>query len=160
MTFCEKCGKELEEGGCFCGYCGNDTRISYDPDRKKKRVSSALAYVGILFFLPLAICPDSKYGRFHANQGLVLFIVDMIVGVVGAVFAVIFTMMFVSEAYTYDIAIDSGMMIAGIIGMIISYLFLMGAGIFLLVIRIMGIVNGATGKEKKLPLIGRFRLIK
>jgi len=28
-----------------------------------------------LFFLPLIVCPDSKFGRFHANQGLLLLIV-------------------------------------------------------------------------------------
>ena len=36
------------------------------------KVMSALAYLWILFFLPLVVCPDSKFGRYHANQGLVL----------------------------------------------------------------------------------------
>ena len=31
-----------------------------------------LAYIPILFFLPLVSSPNSKFGRFHANQGLLL----------------------------------------------------------------------------------------
>jgi len=47
---------------------------TFDPqDIEKNKVMAALAY--ILFFLPLIVCPDSKFGRFHANQGLLLLIV-------------------------------------------------------------------------------------
>ena len=47
-------------------------------DVEKNKVMAGLAY--IIFFLPLIACPDSAFGRFHANQGLLLFIF----GVVGS----------------------------------------------------------------------------
>lgn len=37
-----------------------------------QRLVNMLAYLGILFFLPLVFEPKSKIARFHANQGLVL----------------------------------------------------------------------------------------
>ncbi|MDD4797355.1 MAG: hypothetical protein PHO66_06265 [Eubacteriales bacterium] len=46
-------------------------------DIEKNKVVSALAYLGILFFLPLVVCPDSQFGRFHANQGLVLLLANV-----------------------------------------------------------------------------------
>ncbi|NTW95225.1 MAG: hypothetical protein HGB31_01225 [Erysipelotrichaceae bacterium] len=37
-------------------------------DVEKNKVIAALAY--LIFFLPLLAAPDSKFGKFHANQGL------------------------------------------------------------------------------------------
>ena len=43
----------------------------FDPaDIEKNKIYAALAYLGFLFFLPLVCCPESPYGKFHANQGL------------------------------------------------------------------------------------------
>ena len=46
-------------------------------DIEKNKVIAALAY--LIFFLPLLAAPDSKFGKFHANQGFWIFIVDVIV---------------------------------------------------------------------------------
>lgn len=49
---------------------------------------SVLSYIGILFLIPMLARKDSPYCRFHANQGLVLFIVEIVVnllfGILGA----------------------------------------------------------------------------
>ena len=37
-------------------------------DYEKNRVIGGLGY--LIFFLPLILCPDSRYGKFCANQGL------------------------------------------------------------------------------------------
>ncbi len=48
----------------------------FDPaDIEKNKTIAGLAYV--LFFLPLIACPDSKFGRFHANQALLLVLVSI-----------------------------------------------------------------------------------
>ena len=47
---------------------------NYDP---VERMISAIAYLWVLFFLPLVLIPRSGFGRFHANQGLL----NLIVGV-------------------------------------------------------------------------------
>lgn len=58
----------------------------FDPaDIEKNKVISALAYLGILFFLPLVVCPDSKFGRFHANQGLVLLLFGIALSIVAVI---------------------------------------------------------------------------
>jgi uncharacterized membrane protein len=43
-----------------------------------ERMISAVAYLWVLFFLPLVLIPRSGFGRFHANQGLL----NLILGVV------------------------------------------------------------------------------
>lgn len=53
-------------------------------DIENNKVISALAY--IIFFLPLIVCADSPFGKFHANQGLLLLITgaagDIVLGLI------------------------------------------------------------------------------
>lgn len=84
----------------------------------------------LLFFLPLIACPESKYARFHANQSLIL----LITGIAGNV-------------------------ILGIIP-VIGWILLPFFGIGVFILGIMGLVNGFGGKAKKLPIIGKFTILK
>lgn len=34
-------------------------------------------FIGVLFFLPLVCCKDSLYGKFYANQGLLIFLLSI-----------------------------------------------------------------------------------
>lgn len=102
-------------------------------DVANNKVMAILAYFGILFLVPLLAAKDSPFARFHANQGLLLFIGYIVVYVI------------------YFILL----MISPMIGMIASILFL---GLF--VLAILGIVNAAKGEMKELPLIGKYRLLK
>lgn len=56
--------------------------IVFDPDVESTRLVAALAYLWILFLVPLLLKRDSKFAQFHAKQGLVLFIVEFIVGLI------------------------------------------------------------------------------
>lgn len=57
-----------------------------DPaDVSKNKVFAILSYFGILFILPLLCCKDSAYGRFHANQGLLLFLLEIAAAVLGLI---------------------------------------------------------------------------
>ncbi len=112
MAFCSKCGAELEEGAKFCALCGEateakstadsvadtvkekfnefnntaDTTNEYAPaDIENNKVMAILAYFGLLFLVPLLAAKDSKYARFHTNQGLVLFLAEIVSSVVGLV---------------------------------------------------------------------------
>jgi uncharacterized membrane protein len=50
---------------------------NYTPeDIEKNKVVAAIAYA--IFFLPLLVDKDSEFGKFHANQGLLLLIVSLI----------------------------------------------------------------------------------
>ena len=110
--FCEKCGKELPEGAKFCEGCGapvggapaketpknsfeetvknlgNTADVTGDfdaADIAKNKVLALFAYIGILFLIPLLAAPNSKFARFHTNQGLVLFITGVIWGVISGI---------------------------------------------------------------------------
>lgn len=97
-------------------------------DIEKNKAISGLSY--IIFFLPLLVCPDSRYGRFHANQALILFIASI-----------------------------GGSIILSIIPFI-GWVLLPVFSVVVMVFAILGLVNGIGGKAKELPLIGRFRLLK
>lgn len=142
MANCNKCGAQIPDNTFTCPNCGastvsvegQDYTNQFDPnDIQQNKVMAILAYLGILFLVPLLAAPQSPYARFHTNQGLVLFIADIILGIVAG--ACIFI---------------------PIAGLIISSL--ISLGIFVLVI--LGIVNAASGKCKELPLIGKIRIIK
>ncbi len=59
----------------------SDTQ-SKSEDLQQVKVMAALAYFGILFFLPLVTNPDSSFGKFHANQGLLLLLLNVVVSTV------------------------------------------------------------------------------
>lgn len=97
-------------------------------DIEKNKAMAGLAY--LIFFLPLLAAPDSKFARFHANQGLILLILAV-----------------------------GGNLVLGIIP-IIGWILLFPFGILVLVLAIIGLMNGFGGKVKELPLIGKIRIIK
>lgn len=108
---------------------GKNTIPSFNPeDIEKNKTMAGLAY--LIFFLPLVACPDSQFGRYHANQGLVLLILAM-------AGSIILTMI-------------------PIVGWVILPFFSLG----ILVLVIMGLINGFGGKAKALPFIGNFKLLK
>ena len=49
------------------------------------KVFAILSYIGILWLIPLLAAPNSKFARFHTNQGLVLWIASLIIGVVAII---------------------------------------------------------------------------
>lgn len=105
-----------------------DVGFEYDAeDINKNKTMAGLAY--FIFFLPLIAAPESKFGKFHANQGLLLFI-----------FAV------------------GGNIILRLIP-IIGWLLYVPFAILILIFAIMGLVNGLGGKAKELPIIGKFKII-
>ncbi len=99
------------------------------------KVFGVLAYIGILFLVPL-LAGKTEFTRFHANQGLVLFLAEIALGIVSGVL--------------------SAIPFIGIIGILISSLI----GVVSLVFMVLGIVNAAQGEMKELPVIGSIRIIK
>ena len=146
MAFCNKCGNQLPDGANNCPNCGapvgntqqnaqafvnnmmntEDSTAQFDPQD-----------IGILFLIPLLACPNSRFARFHTNQGLVLFLLGLAASVVTGIITII---PFV------------GWVLGPILGFAVS--------IFELVLMIMGIVNAAQGQAKQLPVIGKITLLK
>lgn len=56
-----------------------DESADFDPaDIEKNKLFAAIAYLGILVLVPIFAAKGSKFARFHSNQGLILFICDII----------------------------------------------------------------------------------
>lgn len=49
-------------------------------DVEQNKGVAAIGYIWILCFIPLLLKRDSKFAQFHGKQGLVLFIVEVVVG--------------------------------------------------------------------------------
>jgi uncharacterized membrane protein len=103
-------------------------------DIEQNKVFAVLAYLGILFLVPLLAAPNSPYARYHTNQGIVLFITALIVHFASIMLAI----------FTFGL----------------GFLVWPAAWVLIIVFVILGIVNAASGQCKPLPLIGHFQLMK
>ena len=110
-----------------------DTTSEYDPeDIKNNKAMAILAYFGILVFIPLFTAKESKYARFHTNQGLVLFVAEVISQIINQII--------------------KGIPVVSLIGAALS--------IFVFVLFIIGLVNACKDRAKELPIIGGIRFLK
>ena len=156
--FCTKCGAEVSAEAKFCPNCGAstdapeeyladkvaalndtpDTTADYDrEDINKNRAMAILAYIGPLVFIPMFAAKNSKFARFHVNQGFLLFLVWASLSLLSTFFNLIYLPRFL------DVLIQ---------------LSLWAVSIPATVINVIGIVNAARGKAKELPIIGKIRI--
>ena len=49
----------------------------YEEDIASCRTECAFACTGVFFFLPLISAPDSRFGRYWANQGLIILLIEV-----------------------------------------------------------------------------------
>ena len=103
------------------------------------KVMTILDYIGVLWILGLFIEKDDPDVKFHTNQGLILFLLE----VVSSVFSVLANIPILGWLFGWVFSIVGGLL-----------------GIVCLVLAILGIVNAAQGVQKPLPVIGTlFRFI-
>ncbi|MGL4739171.1 MAG: DUF4870 domain-containing protein [Cellulosilyticaceae bacterium] len=57
----------------------DEIRVFSEQDITQNKVYAILAYLGILFLVPLIVAKDSPYARYHTNQGVLLFLAGVIV---------------------------------------------------------------------------------
>ena len=165
MAFCASCGSHLDDGTKFCPSCGaafeaantnNSTNTNpqinivdstgqYDAaDIEQNKVICAVSYISILFFLPLVACPNSRFGKFHANQALILLIASAIIGAAGGIAGgIIWALPLIPDALKN--------IVTGALNLVVSLAPTAGM--------IFGIVTAAQGKAKEIPFIGKFNLI-
>lgn len=105
-------------------------------DIEKNRVFAILAYLWVLFLVGMVAAPDSKFAKYHSNQGLVLFLASLV-------------------ALVSCVVIGFIPFVNVVLGLLMPLLWLGW-----LVLVVLGIVNAAGGQCRPLPLIGHFDLIK
>ena len=117
---------------------GKDYSGEFDArDIVENKIFCILSYLGLLFVVGLIAQPNSKVVKFHANQGLLLFLAEMILGAVGGMIGII--------PYI-------GAVLGSVIGLATSAL-VIAAFVY-------QIINISEGKVKKLPVIGDITIIK
>lgn len=164
MKYCAKCGAQVEENVKFCPQCGAEMEsfqqynyqeytyaqnTAYNQEEyfnpqevKQNKAMGVLAYLGILVLVPiLSGDKTSKYIAHHVNQGLILYVIGSIIGLING-------------TWLYEIAF-----LPYVAASIITWaLNVVAFACFIL--QIMGIVSACKGTRKKLPLIGEINLIK
>ncbi len=169
MPFCSKCGTQIDENSRFCPSCGAEVNntTSSNANNASAKINSTLnqftntadrtgnytaqeiqsgkgmgvlCYLGFLVLIPLFAAKDNRFVRFHVNQGLVLFIVEVLYGVAYSILSAIL------------LAISWRLYLLTSILSLVSLVFF----VFLII----GIVNVVNGKAKELPLIGGITLLK
>ena len=160
MAHCTNCGTQLTDGVKFCPSCGatasQNSQNGYQApitqdtseadDARNNKAMGVLAYLGILVLVPIFAAKESKFARYHANQGLVLALAEIAFAIVYSILTGILT------------AILLGTGAWGLWSVITTLLGLVW--LVFLALAIIGIVNAVNGKMKDLPVIGKIRILK
>lgn len=104
-------------------------------DIRSNKVMAILSYFGILVLIPILGAKDSKYARFHANQGLIFILAAIVLSVILNLLGKIPVIRIVASAASVLVYLAE------------------------LIVFVIGVVNAANGKAKELPFIGGFRLL-
>ena len=117
-----------------------DTTDTYDPaDISDTNIICAVGY--LLFFIPLIAKPNSEFGKYHANQGLLLLITFFVVSI---------ALHFACK----------GLNIIPFIGWLAASILEFAVNISMIALFFVGFFNALSGKAKQLPFIGKFKIIK
>lgn len=172
MKFCGNCGNKVDDNVKFCPSCGEvmsvdskegDTATaqessnnkntntysgatSEEKDAEDNKMMGVIAY--ILFFIPLLAGPkDSKFVKYHTNQGLVLFIVTIAWVIIERILSSILVAIFFRIPFVWALI----SIILWVLSLV-TYVFA--------ALAIIGIINAANGTKKPLPVIGGIEILK
>ena len=121
---------------------GTPEALEVNPDdAEKNKIFGILAYLGILCLVPIFAAKDSPYAKYHSNQGLVLFLAEIVLWIGLAIVDIVLYMI-----------------LPGSLGFLVTILNLVQ--IVPLVLVVLGIINAAQGKCVPLPIIGGVKLLK
>jgi uncharacterized membrane protein len=109
-------------------------------DVDQNRIFGILAYLGIFVLVPIIVAKDSPFAKYHANQGLILFLIEIVLSVLLAI---------------VNIIVYSILPVLHYLTALLEFVYLAP-----LVLVILGIINAAQGKCVPLPVIGGIKLLK
>ncbi len=171
MTYCGKCGKQMDEGLKFCPNCGASTEIPQaepaaqaqpqnDFSQKIQNfnntadttaefdaqdINSNKAMAILAYFGPLVLIPifAAKGSKFARYHSNQGLVLLIAAIAYGIVYNILSAIILAISWRLY--------FVVSIIGLV---------SIVITVLAIIGIINAATGKAKELPLIGKFKILK
>lgn len=123
----------------------------FDPqDVEANKGYGVLGYLGFLVILPILLAKESAYAKFHANQGLVLFIVEVGIRIIGNILMIPLGLLTV---------IPGGGWLFGVLSVVLS-VSIEVLEIATFIFAIMGIIHAVKGEAKPLPIIGKYQILK
>lgn len=137
--YCRYCGCSLSEDARYCPNCGKPVDGEHVSG---SRACCVLAYIPILFWLPLVAKNKTEFGKQVANQGLLLLIANFVGNLILNILIGVFNIL----VFTRPIS-----MIIGIVSFVYN--------VVIVVYVIMGMVNAYKYKLTKIPVIGNITLI-
>jgi len=125
----------------FASMLGTPESLEVSPeDVEQHRIFGILAYLGPFCLVPIIIAKDSPFSKYHANQGLVLFLLEIAISI---------------ALYIVNIIVYSILPFAHILTSILTVVDIVPFGLMVL-----GIINAAAGKCVPLPVIGGVKILK
>ena len=124
-------------------------------DAQENLVMGILAYLGLLFLVPLFGAKKSKFARYHTSQGFNLFLGEVgivVVSIILSIFKSTLIHLVRTAGSTNIYRFTSGI---SPIFTIINVVLWLGAAAF----AVIGIINAVQGKEVELPVIGKAKLL-
>ncbi|MBE6621923.1 MAG: hypothetical protein E7630_03115 [Ruminococcaceae bacterium] len=116
-------------------------------EAKGTRIECACACTGLLFFLPLVSAPDSRFGRYWANQGLIVLLIQILLVVlwliVGGALWLLSLIPLIGVLFSI-LRIAVGILLASVALFYVVY----------------AMVFAASGRAKDIPFLGHMRFIK
>ena len=116
-----------------------------EPEKEElrgKKFTAALAYLSWLVVVPIIYSSESKFIRYHANQGLVIAVIETICVIVTVIASKIIWLF--SRPMSLLVETMMAMCIIGVFGML----------------SLIGILHVMLGKTKPLPTFGKINLLK
>lgn len=125
-----------------------DCTANFDKtDIEQNKVMAILSYFGILVFIPIFAAKESKFARYHANQGLVLFIALFGWWIVDSILTMLLRLLLWRGLGLWEIY--------SLCGTALNLVY-----IVFTVLAVIGIINALNGKAKELPVIGKYIILK
>ncbi|MBR5021673.1 MAG: hypothetical protein IKY18_00500 [Oscillospiraceae bacterium] len=112
-------------------------------DLKGKKFTACLAYLFWFAVIPMIYSTESKFIKYHANQGFVLATVETIY---------IIIMVIVSKLVLWPFSRAASLLVE-------TTMFMVFVGVFGM-LSLIGIFNVIRGKEKPIPTFGHIKLLK
>ena len=164
--FCPKCGEKIDinneevkpKRGRKKKIVEEVTTVELDSEDNSLEVSSnekllgILSYLGILSLIPYFCSDKSEFVKYHATQGLNLFLVSIVYYVLNHLLSLI--------KITKTVVSFNGVVGTGRVTPFIIRFPLLMCGIFLCIISIMGIIYVCQGEKKDLPVVKDVKIIK
>lgn len=157
MAFCSSCGHEIGEGTAFCPACGAKvsapaTPVFDEEDIKENKLIAVFAYLNVLVLVPILAGRKSPFARYHAKQGLVLFVIEAFLHFAYG------TLKSVLSPFVAHIAATNGYSSYNWLELVLS---LLGVVAFAYIaFAVIGIIRVLRGEAKPLPLIGSLPFLK